>query len=390
MRRISNFLLIYVSPMNAPVNLCANLPLSELARQKVIEYRAVPTHSIQSSDIDWADVVVIGRLCFPEEYELCERIKAAGRYILYVLDDDLLNLPSNIRSYVTFSQESVRNSVLSFINTADGLISPSPTLIEKYGKGKKNIVVEEPASDFHEPNKPGAVINIGFAGSADRTADVEDLLANVLKKLKHRYGDRIQFYFMGVSPSFSEEIGGVETGYIDDYNAYRLKIDSLKLDIGLAPMPNSSFHSCKHYNKFIEYSSLGIVGVFSNVLPYSRLEKTNAPIILVNNTTEDWFCKISELIDNPEVLYDLKLKCSSFAKRTFNIHQVATDIKEQNHEAFTFKVGTSRSGVSLAKNTAVKMTYSRIREAVRKHGIKFPFVACKKCMAFLVDRKRGS
>lgn len=383
---VSRFLLIYDSPMIPPVNLCANMPLAELANQGVIEYKAVLTYSIRKSDVVWADVVVIGRLYYPEEYDLCAKIMASGRYILYVLDDDLLNIPSNIRSYRIVSQDDVRTSIASFISSADGLISPSPVLLEKYGKGKKNILVDEPALDFSEPTKPGDVINIGFAGSADRTSDVEYLLETVIKRLKEHYGDKIQFYFMGATPDFCRDVGGVGIGYIDDYESYRQKIKSLKLDIGLAPMPASDFHSCKHYNKYIEYSSLGIAGVYSNVQPYSRLAEIDAPVVLVDNNDEEWYSKISALIDNPELLYDLKLKCNSFSKETFNIRRIAEDIKKKNHEVFKYKVSEPGREMTVPDFSSKRVIFLRLKRVFKKHGVKFPVVVAKKIWTVLQQK----
>ena len=363
---LSHFLLLFVHPMNAPVNLCANMFLSELAKQRKIEYKAVPIQKVEILDLSWADIVVIGRLCFPEEYDFCKKIKASGRKILYVLDDDLLSIPDSIPSYETFSNKSVRDAVLAFIRLADGLISPSPILLEKYGKGKDNILVEEPAMNFVKPKKIGAVIHIGFAGSADRTFDIENLLSTALKEIYRIYGNRIQFFFMGAIPDFSKEINSIIVPYIDDYQEYRKQIENLNLDIGLAPMPYSDFHACKHYNKFIEYSSLGIAGIYSNVLPYTRLIEKNAPIVLVDNKVESWIKTLVSLIEKPEMLYDLKLKNYEYAREHFFISRIISDIEKQKNRFFSFRIPESDRAVDFGKKR--NMSFQRISRALKKYG----------------------
>lgn len=369
----TNVLLLYAGPMNVSVNLCANMWLQKCCEMGLVSFRSVPTRSISLQDVVWADVVVVGRLIFPEEFVFCRQIKQCHRKMLYVLDDDLPNIPDSIPSSIIFSDKDVRRTVSSFIELADGLISPSPFLLKKYGYVKNhNILIEEPALDFPNPTEPRDVIRIGFAGSPDRTADIDNILSTALKSIYKQYGNRVRFYFFGATPAFWDSIEAEQIPYLDDYGKYRQVIGQLKLDIGLAPMPDTSFHACKHYNKFIEYSSLGIVGLYSNVLPYSRLA-TKAPILLVDNDSESWIAALSRLIDNPSLLFAKKQEVSNYAQLHFSIDVIAKDIICENkaNVVFSYKVPNSNREISNKRFVAdIKVSFGkRLSRAIRKYGI---------------------
>ena len=51
----------------------------------------------------------------------------------------------------------------------------------------------------------------------------------------------------------------------------------------------------------MDYTSLGIPGIYSDVGPYSETIKNNQNGILVNNSTEEWVKALESLIFNKEI-----------------------------------------------------------------------------------------
>ncbi len=123
-----------------------------------------------------------------------------------------------------------------------------------------------------------------------------------MKKIKEEYKDKVQIEFFGAIPNFSKELNANCISYSDSYKGYIEKLNSLDWDIGLAPMPESTFHSCKHYIKLIEYASNSIYPIYSNNGPYLRFNKQFKVGTMVNNTTQDWTNAIKELVDDREKL----------------------------------------------------------------------------------------
>ena len=215
-----------------------------------------------------------------------------------------MNLPKEISSSSYYGQNDIRDNIQTMIKMSKALISPSPKILEKYGKDKKKIQIEEPtvysfSYKAHDVNK---AVKIGFAGSIDRTHDVETILYDTLKKIKNKYGEKVEIEFFGAIPSFSKELNAKCTCYSDSYKGYIEKLNSLDWDIGLAPMPDSEFHSCKHYIKIIEYSEVGIYPIYSNQGPYLRFNKEYGLGTMLQNETDAWVKAIEDLIEHRDNL----------------------------------------------------------------------------------------
>lgn len=124
--------------------LCGHEQFKYLDRNNEIEYRAVNVYKITANDINWSNVVVLGRLDGWYEKELAEKAHKAKKYLIYIIDDDLLNLPKKIRSALHYNQKSIRDNINRMLEISDAIISPSPLLLDKYGENKVKIQVEEP------------------------------------------------------------------------------------------------------------------------------------------------------------------------------------------------------------------------------------------------------
>lgn len=299
-QRLSHVLLIYRA-MIPSVRLCGHCQMEYLAQEGKLEYRAIQEMRLKSSDLNWADVVLLGRLDSWYEYQLTKKLHEAGKYLIYIIDDDLLNIPSEISSAAYYRQKEIQGYIRGMIGMSDAIMSPSPLLLQKYATdGRRAIQIEEPAIDPvpYKPYDPSKPVKIGFAGSIDRTSDIENILKDALIQIKQEYGDKVQFEFFGAVPSFAQELNARCIPYCDSYDEYRVTLNGLEWDIGLAPMPDTPFHACKHYNKFIEYAAAGVVGVYSDVMPYMQLCGRGYELVFCANNPKAWADALSGLIES--------------------------------------------------------------------------------------------
>ncbi len=299
-QRLRRVLLIYRA-MIPSVRLCGHCQMEYLAQTGKIEYRSIQESKLKRSDLNWADIVLLGRLDSWYERKLAEKLHKSGRYLIYIIDDDLLNVPPEISSAAYYSQKSIQENIRSMIELSDAIMSPSPLLLRKYATdGRKAIQIEEPALDPvpYIPHDPSKSVKIGFAGSIDRTGDIESILKDALIRIKKEFGSRVQIEFFGAIPSFAAEVDARCIPYCDSYEDYRQTLNRLEWDIGLAPMPDTPFHACKHYNKFIEYGAAGIAGIYSSVNPYLRLQqKAEAvPALFCDNASKEWYQTLKGII----------------------------------------------------------------------------------------------
>ena len=94
-------------------------------------------------------------------------------------------------------------------------------------------------------------------------------------------------------------------------------------------MPETPFHACKHYNKYIEYTAAGIVGVYSKTEPYIRLLKSNTPgARFCENTTEAWIEAISRWLDAPEDLERARRSLYSYAQTILSVAAISNPLED--------------------------------------------------------------
>ena len=376
-----HILLIY-RKMIPSVRLCGHCQMEHLAQEGRLEYRAVQEMKLKNADLNWADVVLLGRLDSWYEKKLTEMLHSVGKYLVYIIDDDLLNVPPQVSSAAYYHQVSILKNIRSMLETSDAILSPSPLLLQKYAThGQKVIQIEEPAIApvAYRPHDPDKPVKIGFAGSIDRTPDLEHILKDVLVQIKRAFGQRVKFEFFGAIPSFAKDIDARCIPYCSSYDAYRTMLNSLEWDIGLAPMPDTPFHACKHYNKFVEYAAAGVVGMYSDVMPYSRLQSLGQNLaLLVGPEQDNWFRMLYALIDDRAELERRRQLVIQYATKEMSVAVTAEALIEQLH--------TLPPGHPTKKNFFCMMTMAKV-SAVFDRGC---HVIHGRIARWIAKRKRGN
>lgn len=312
--------------MTPSQRLCGHEQLRALCESGYIEYQFCETAKLTSSLLDWADTLLIARGDNALELAAANQAKAAGRLVGYMLDDDLLCVPGSLPCAAHYGDKQVKRMVRSLVDCADFLLSPSPLLLEKYGADKEQVRIEEPAmqSAVFVPHDEDSPVVIGFAGSADRFADMQDILGDVLPEIAKT--ENVRFEFVGAQPELAQKLGAVCLPYFADYQEYRIRLSGRKWDIGLAPMPDSEFARCKHYNKFIEYAASGACCVMSALPPYTRLDEPGFPGVFCENTKEAWTSALLGLIHDRPRLEKMRMAAVSLAHSRFSIPQTALEL----------------------------------------------------------------
>ncbi len=357
-------LLIY-RRMIPSIRLCGHCQMEEMAAEGKAEYRAVQEMRLKAEDLRWAETVLLGRLDSWYELQLVKRLHGAGKYLIYIMDDDLFHIPPEVTSASYYNQKAIQRYIREILETSDAVMSPSPVLLEKYAvNGRKAIRIEEPAiaPAPWEPRSPGAPVKIGFAGSVDRMGDLEGILKESLLQIRREYGNRAEFEFFGANPSFAGELGARWIPYTESYDQYRTTLQGLRWDIGLAPMPDTPFHACKHYNKFVEYAAAGIAGIYSEVGPYRRLDAFPGCAVMCPNRAEAWTAALRRLLEDDGAREEMRKKASECARRELSVKASGESILR---EAEGGKAGGSFG--PLAPLKAVNLV-KRTVTSLRGHG----------------------
>lgn len=371
------------------VRLCGYEQYRHMQEQGLLEFRFSPAKALTPELAGWADVVQFVRSDSAAELACAREFRRAGKYLIYTLDDDLFEIPFGFGSSDYYHRENVRRNMREIMALCHCFLSPSAHLREKYGAGFERVcAVEEPALYGTPPSpvRKEGVIRIGFAGSIDRTGDIEGLLRHALFKIAFDYRDRVSIEFFGAKPQLADDFQFRHIPYCDSYEEYQKIMRELDWDIGLAPMPDTEFHRGKHYNKFIEYAACGIVGVYSDLLPYRGAVEHEVSGLLSSNYPGDLYHSIERLILEPELLAGIRRRVVELATTRFSLPAVTEALRgelgdvlltETDHRPLRFVKGLRR--VDLCE---------RLKAGIKQEGFfKFAWSKSKKLLSRIFSKK---
>lgn len=253
-------------------------------------------------DVAWADTIILVRGASPAERRLLVEARRLGKRVATYLDDDLERVPGSARSGYFFTSTVVRENVGFIVREADDVLVCSDRLREeleaRHGRPALRILQPRPARLPGEtaPQPPHQPVCIGFLGSVDHATFIDELLGDVLRDLKREQGTNVSFVFCGAEPKVALDVGALRHPFEADFSSWRKQALALGVAIGLAPLPESDFHRFKYWNKYLEYGSLGVAGIYSDVPPHADVVRAGATGLVCPNEPEAWRDALTRLV----------------------------------------------------------------------------------------------
>lgn len=271
-------------------------------KARACELRTGSSIAPEPEDVAWADSIVLVRGAAPSERRLLVEAHRLGKRVATYLDDDLERVPGSARSGYFFTSDEVRANVAFIVREADDVLVCSDRLREeladRHGRSPVRILQPRPPRLPGEsvPRPGQEPVRIGFLGSVDHGPYLDELLGDVLRRVKQEHGGAVDFVFCGAEPSVAEDLGARREPFQADFPTWRRRARELGIAIGLAPLPASEFHRFKYWNKYLEYGSLGVAGIYSDVPPNADVVRHGATGLLCPNSPEAWHAAILELV----------------------------------------------------------------------------------------------
>lgn len=306
-----------------------------------------------------ADLHVVSRI-FPgqDTQHVIDALFATGKPVIYETDDLLLDLPADnlhARDYaphVPFIEATMRRAAAVVVST--------PALAVRLKPYNPEIHVLPNLVDFtlfeRRPPDNGREVNIGVVGTSARAGDFA-LIDQALRAICQEYGKRIRVKFIGAMPDgWKGHPNAVAVPFTPDYGGYAARMKGLDLDIGLAPLADNAFNACKSPIKWLEFSALGMAGIFSHVPAYKDVVEQGKTGLMVDNTPEKWTLALKLLIDNPDFRLQIALSAQlkvlqehSLQRRTQHVQETYGRLLELGRAAVTDSTpGTDGAGPAQA------------------------------------------
>lgn len=259
--------------------------------------------------VDQADVVLIQRHFphFRAAYDAVRtRARAAGKPVVYELDDLLLELPRDHPDWRILAPG--RPALLRAVIEADAVIASTAPLADYLRPFQPAVQVwpnswDEALWPLRAPlDDPAAPVVIGYIGTHTHGPDMAPL-GPVLARVLARHAGRVSLRFLGGTPPPAEVRGQPGVAWEQfarlDYADFARTMAGERLDIALAPLRDDAFNRCKSAIKYLEYSALGAAGVYSRLPPYAAVVTEGVTGWLAAAPAE-WEAALETLITQPE------------------------------------------------------------------------------------------
>jgi hypothetical protein len=318
--------LIITPSMELPsLEIILSQPFRELKRQGIYNFNIKTEGEVSLDDFIPADVVIFLRNVEQEAYQYMERAHEMGKKTIYIIDDNFLEITqaSDVSSY--YGSLERREVFINFLRNAK-LVKVCSSYFADYIRLHFNPnVVYFPASvDFSlfehidRSAKNDGIIVIGYEGT-NKEEDF-NVVVPILKKLISEYGDKIRLEFEGFIPGeLSYYPQCTYTPISLDYRSYMPHLYQKNWDIGLAPLRDAIFNYCKTNNKYREYASCFIPGIYSDSPAYKDWVIQGETGIMVAHTMEGWYSGLKQLIDDTELRVKIKNQANALARQQFSI-----------------------------------------------------------------------
>ncbi|HKQ08475.1 MAG TPA: glycosyltransferase [Blastocatellia bacterium] len=296
-----------------------------------------------------AEVVIIERTVKPsmtlrlaEQY--VKRARADRSRLIYTIDDNLLDL--RVQGPVRYAFTTEEMMVVRYLaREADGLIVSTGPLKERMSRFNDRIEVvpnalderlvsSRPSGENESRGGNGRKL-IGFMGTLTHDSDLMMVLQAVRETLR-KHKDEVEFQLVGgiADQAVLDLFDGLPVRQLDvgdnvEYPAFmKWMSENVWWDLAIAPLEDTPFTRCKSDIKFLDYSIIGIPGIYSRVPPYEKTVRHMETGYLVANDNKDWLEALELLLTVDSLRKDLGRRSQHYVLSSRTLEHCASNWRD--------------------------------------------------------------
>ena len=304
-----------------------------------IQLRDKESSLVTGEDISWADSILVIR---PYDVTATDIIRAAKKYgkcsIVY-LDDDLLHIPDlriNLLRTIISKLLKKRNQteLKKSLSMCDILWGSSPILVDKYKQYVQHgrcirCDVTADITRMKPIDMESGYPHILFAGGSDHAELLNRYVIPAINVIAEKY-PQLRFTCMGITKSQLKPCR-IPIKFIpwnNNYEEYCRDVEKERYHIGIAVIEDDDFYKCKYYNKFIEYSLLGMMGIYTKCEPYSLIVQHGVNGLLADTSVDSWVENISFAIEHPQICKEYVQNAQELVREKFQLEKILDEMRK--------------------------------------------------------------
>ncbi|HAL17372.1 MAG TPA: hypothetical protein DCP32_11675 [Anaerolineaceae bacterium] len=281
-------------------------PLMRLDAQGAVRFDATLEFYPSSKAIKKADLVIFCRNTDPRFRHHLDSVYSISTPFIYDLDDNFFEVPLDTVSGEYHRNPSQLECLEQYIRQAALVRVYSKELQDRLATLDVNSSLMSPPLNWElistrKPAPESKPIKIVYATSR-KEDPLSALFIEALTLVQKTNPEDVEIHFWGQYPNNFVQSSNVKFHpFLKNYDKFLLTFSEQEYDIGLAPLIDDPFHRSKTNNKYREYGACEIAGIYSNVPVYADFVKNLDTGILVENTVEDWYSALMQLINDPDL-----------------------------------------------------------------------------------------
>ena len=229
------------------------------------------------------DYLILSRWYEPDNYlEVIHQARNHGKKIFFHLDDNLFSVPKSVglAKWQRYSSKMMLDALYSTAELSDGIITATSRLADVISELiPHSNILPSPFWKHFDPRIQASLTFqtrvypvIGYMGTQTHAEDLE-LISSSLDHLMSR-NPSIKFETFGIelpinlAQKYPDRCSMLDK--VSNYDEFQSVLNSLGWWLGLAPLTETQFNSCKTNTKFIEYIQAGIPVIASDFGPYEN------------------------------------------------------------------------------------------------------------------------
>ena len=281
------------------VDVRLRLPLNAWASACDGEVNIKNHKDCNEQNVSWADIIIIQRIADIYSIKILEQAARHGKKVIFEIDDLLIELPDFL-SHHKVGLAGYSNTLENILPQVDCITVTTKRLAKQFERFSRPIAVipntsgndnlEIVDNNYWQPGQATLII-------ASSDAVMVDFILPAISAVINRKDISVKVVVIG-PPGDAFERADIKFDRVPNmsYSEFKKFIRTLHNPIGIIPLDDSLFSSCKSPIKYFDYSLAGIPVICSNVPPYSDVVENDVTGVLVINDTNNWIEAIEQLV----------------------------------------------------------------------------------------------